>query len=84
MNVGNLLNRDSDVITRNYFMSVIHHRLDGSQYFNTATMAITSFFPKEINLVRSYLNEELITQAGKDSPTKDAAAPVQIIAFNRI
>ena len=72
------------MITRNYFMSVIHHRLDGSQYFNTATMDITSFFPKEINSVRSGMKEELITQAAKESPTKDADAPVQIIAFNRI
>ena len=72
------------MITRNYFMSVIHHRSDRTQCCTNAIMDITSFFPQEINLVKSDLVEALKTQAGKDSPTKDTNAQVQIIAFNRI
>jgi len=72
------------VITRSYFMSVIHHRLDGSKYFNGATMTITSFFPKEINLVRSDLNEALEKARNEDLQTKDTNELMQIIAFNRI
>ena len=72
------------MITRNYFMSVIHHRSDRTQCCTHAIMAITSFFPKEINLVKSDLVEALKKKSAKDSPTKDTNAPVQIIAFNRI
>ena len=72
------------MITRNYFMSVMHHRLDGSQYFDTATMTITSFFRKEIHLVKSYLVEALEKAGDEDLQSKDTTGEMQIIAFNRI
>ena len=72
------------MITRNYFMSVVHHRSDRTQCCTNAIMDITSFFPKEINLVKSDLVEALKKEADKDFPTKVIDAQVQIIAFNRI
>jgi len=72
------------VITRNYFMSVELHRLDGPTLCFQATSDITSFFPKEINLVESDFVEAFKKEADKYSPTKVIDAQVQIIAFNRI
>ena len=72
------------MITRNYFMSVIHHRSDRTQCCTHAIMAITSFFPKKINLVATDLAESLKKIADKNSPTQDINAHMQIIAFNRI
>ena len=72
------------MITRNYFMSVMHHRLDGSQYFDTATMTITSFFRKEIHLVMNYLVEALEKAGDEDLQAKDTTGVMQIISFNRI
>ena len=75
------------MITRNYFMSVVHHRSDGSQFCCCLTADITSFFPKEINSVKNDLTEALKKEMGEDSQTKVTDAQlrrVQIIAFNRI
>ena len=72
------------MITRNYFMSVMHHKSDGSQLFNYATISITSFLRKEIHLVKSYLVEALEKAGDKDLQTKDTNGVMQIIAFNRI
>ena len=82
--ISELIKKELDVIKRSYFMSVEYCRLNGPTLFASTTADITSFFPKESNLVKSVLVEALKKPMKESSPTKVIDAQVQIIAFNRI